>query len=64
MELKELLSKCNWYQVVEIANPLEYYYGEVRDVPEKLWTLTVEYVVAADTADCTGVEDVLLIYAI
>ena len=63
MELKELLSKCNWFQVVEIANPLEYYYGEVRDVPEKLWTLTVDCI-AAGQADSSGANNVLLIDAI
>lgn len=62
MKVKEIISISDREQLIEIANPLDYYYGNVSDVPDKLFNLDVEYI-AAGKADSSSAKNVLLIDA-
>ena len=62
MIVRELKNLSYGGQYVEIANPVEYYFGRVRDIPMKLLSLKVVYI-AAGRADSNKQDNVLLIDA-
>ena len=44
MKLKELVEVAQWRAPMEIANPIDYFYGYPEDVPQELMNLEVAYI--------------------